>query len=1068
MTTMKRILLLSALALAGARARAATTCPQDTWAGSIWNEYQAANVTNSGAFSTGTANGESYWTTTGNNTSDNTAIPTAAASGFSDFSFTIGPADVGYYKIEALVQAPDTNSDSFFVGIVGQNDSCSGGGGSSGSPAIRRWDVEETAGATWTWRYVTDWNNSNSFGNARVWYLTAGTYTLRFIGREANARLARVHFRRLVTAPSPTPTPIVTPPALGTGLYGSYFKNNNLTNLGGTRTDATVDFNWGTGNPGFGLGNSNFSVRWCGQIEFPLADNYILYANKDDGARIWLDGVLILDQWTSAPAEYASSAIAVAASGKHDIIIEYWENTGSAQMHLSWASGAITKTVVPQGRLNSLAGGCGSSGNSPTPTPSPVAVGSSPTPTQQPSFSPTPAVTVWAGLPAAKRLNGLEYIPFPEGKKGSVIVYPLSVTFSSAAANNTVRNTARWRITFSGLASTIGGQVQVETRLGSIGEACTTGSMEPSAYSSATSLSLPQRPANLSSTYFWVNSPVPYTERFDALGDPRYVPYADTVGAPGNNTDPQGSYNWYFKDMTDSTFPDYQPEYAPFLPMAVNTRYNGQPNFDVPRLFSLWRESVIASRSIYTSMTGYSSYYIGLGGEIGGDSSNKLSSGGVPCYSGPWGAGGSGGKEEIIGSASLVRTGTWLSRPELGELWPDALYSSDWYNGGSNASWGNLRNNQQGGQAYRQAMQSLGAAAYSYPQVQHRNQAPGCATFLNGSGGSAQFNHFTNQFNASLLYDGSRMASDYNFSMPATFNVTRSWGLVQGGNQPPEWNQWPYKDRRIALDIYSAAASQPATTWGFYQRDGGTLASQRASAAVRGVDSTGIVDPAGNPAAGWFVINGLAPSTDSGINFVARFAILSCLRTFHDAGAPTVTGSWGGQGFTNSNNKVGPNTFRIQQVPLVQITQPKVGQDVSGLATLVLQWKTRSARWDRARYTENYPCLDADQAPCSAGDPTKPEDPAREWHDDAALVYNIKYSMNGGKDWTSALSPRVAQPGVYLDGVDSIPANPSNTFQYNWDVSALPPGNKLVRVEAYRQALGLHYAYHEMTMKTAP
>jgi hypothetical protein len=346
--------------------------------------------------------------------------------------------------------------------------------------------------------------------------------------------------------------------------------------------------------------------------------------------------------------------------------------------------------------------------------------------------------------------------------------------------------------------------------------------------------------------------------------------------------------------------------------------------------------------------------------------------------------------------------------------------------------------------------------------VQHRTQDKGCATFMNGHGGSAQFNHFTNQFNASLLYDGTRMAQDYNFSMPSTFNVNRSWGLVQGGNQPAEWNEWPYKDRRLALDIYSAAASQPASTWGFYRRDGGVDASQRASSAVRAVDSSGIIDPDGKPAAGWFVINGLAPSTDSGINFVARFAILSCLRTFHDAGAPTANGTWGGQSFSNNSNKIAANTYRIGQVP------PKVGQDVTGQSTIVIKWKTRSARWDNARYTENYPCLDADQSPCAAFDPTKPGNPSREWHDDGDLVYNIKYSLNGGKDWYSALTDASAQPGVYMDGADSIASSSNHLGEYSWDVAPLVDGNKLVRVESYRRDLGLHYAYHEMSFKTAP
>jgi hypothetical protein len=53
-----------------------------------------------------------------------------------------------------------------------------------------------------------------------------------------------------------TPTPIATPtPSTGTttngtGLKGEYFNNRDFTNLKLTRTDATINFSWGTSSPG--------------------------------------------------------------------------------------------------------------------------------------------------------------------------------------------------------------------------------------------------------------------------------------------------------------------------------------------------------------------------------------------------------------------------------------------------------------------------------------------------------------------------------------------------------------------------------------------------------------------------------------------------------------------------------------------------------------------------------------------------------------------------------------------------------------------------------------------------
>ncbi len=53
--------------------------------------------------------------------------------------------------------------------------------------------------------------------------------------------------------------------------------------------------------------------------------------------------------------------------------------------------------------------------------------------------------------------------------------------------------------------------------------------------------------------------------------------------------------------------------------------------------FAYWRLGVLRDASVYTSMTGWDSYYIGIGGEIGGDSANELTNGVLLTGSGPWG-----------------------------------------------------------------------------------------------------------------------------------------------------------------------------------------------------------------------------------------------------------------------------------------------------------------------------------------------------------------------------------------------------------------------------------------------
>ena len=88
---------------------------------------------------------------------------------------------------------------------------------------------------------------------------------------------------------------------------GEYFNNSDL---GGNpvvvRNDPWIDFNWGSGSPDPNLPSDNFSVRWTRNWQFD-ANDYRFYVKVDDGARLWIDDQLVIDQWhDSGPATYTA------------------------------------------------------------------------------------------------------------------------------------------------------------------------------------------------------------------------------------------------------------------------------------------------------------------------------------------------------------------------------------------------------------------------------------------------------------------------------------------------------------------------------------------------------------------------------------------------------------------------------------------------------------------------------------------------------------------------------------------------------------------------------------------
>jgi hypothetical protein len=152
-----------------------------------------------------------------------------------------------------------------------------------------------------------------------------------------------------IAAISDPPTDIAT----GTGLYAEYFNSRKLTRESRklARTDSKVDFNWKSGSPHKSISSDYFSVRWTGWIQPESSGNHKFYTLSDDGVRLWVDGELIIDNWTNHGATEDVGAIRLKADHKYDIKLEYYERTGMARIHLSWEPPGQSKEVIPTDHL---------------------------------------------------------------------------------------------------------------------------------------------------------------------------------------------------------------------------------------------------------------------------------------------------------------------------------------------------------------------------------------------------------------------------------------------------------------------------------------------------------------------------------------------------------------------------------------------------------------------------------------------------------------------------------------------------------------------------------------------
>jgi hypothetical protein len=213
---------------------------------------------------------------------------------------------------------------------------------------------------------IERWHESTGALYTADAYLSAGPHTVRVEYFEARDNaVAKVWWE--YRGPDATQT--------FADWKGEYYSNPTLS---GTPflviNERTLDFNWGYGAPATGMPSDGFSARWTRTVNLE-AGVYRLYAQADDGVRLWVDEVLLMDHWVETAVQTYSVEQPL-STANHNIRVEYFEKTGGAVIKVWWEllPATPTPTLLPE---------------APTHTPLPPAVTPTLTP-MPPEATPTP------------------------------------------------------------------------------------------------------------------------------------------------------------------------------------------------------------------------------------------------------------------------------------------------------------------------------------------------------------------------------------------------------------------------------------------------------------------------------------------------------------------------------------------------------------------------------------------------------------------------------------------------------------------------------------------------------
>jgi hypothetical protein len=136
------------------------------------------------------------------------------------------------------------------------------------------------------------------------------------------------------------------------GLRAEYFADRDLGRRALVRIDPQIFFVWGTFPPAESVPEEGFSVRWTGTLIARFSEPTEICFKNDDGARLWLDDRLLIDDWSIHRERLNCASVNLVADRAYRLKIEYFQSHSLAVAQLFWQSPSISpRAPVPTSQL---------------------------------------------------------------------------------------------------------------------------------------------------------------------------------------------------------------------------------------------------------------------------------------------------------------------------------------------------------------------------------------------------------------------------------------------------------------------------------------------------------------------------------------------------------------------------------------------------------------------------------------------------------------------------------------------------------------------------------------------
>lgn len=118
------------------------------------------------------------------------------------------------------------------------------------------------------------------------------------------------------------------------GLRAAYYNGTNFNQYLGTQTETQIDYYRDDYPPFPGIDPHNCSVRWTGRLLAPETGEITFKAAVDDGIRVRVGGVQIINNWQLNDYGTSEGKIKFEKGKYYDLEVEYFNALNEAEIKL--------------------------------------------------------------------------------------------------------------------------------------------------------------------------------------------------------------------------------------------------------------------------------------------------------------------------------------------------------------------------------------------------------------------------------------------------------------------------------------------------------------------------------------------------------------------------------------------------------------------------------------------------------------------------------------------------------------------------------------------------------------